>query len=127
MNKLLKWLGLNPQPSIRIVEVEKPRPLRENEDSEASVATLSAHPGFLFLTSKMRLQRSLLETTLRKSRHTSMKDVEMLQSGIFWLSWMEEQVNRDVHKATRVEPQAAFEVEEQAFKEVQKQLELIEG
>lgn len=124
MQKLLKWLGLT---SIRIVEVEKPRPLRANEDAEASVATLSAHPGFLFLTAKMRLQRSLLETTLKKSRHAELKDVEMLQSGIFWLSWMEEQVNRDVHKASAPKPQPAFEVEEAAFREAQKQLELIEG
>ena len=126
MKKLWNWY-FRIKPRFQIVEVEKPRPLRENEESAASVATLSAHPGFLFLTAKMRLQRSLLETTLRKSRHASMKDVEMLQSGIFWLSWMEEQVNRDVHKAPKAESQPAFEVEESAFKEVQKQLELIGG
>lgn len=127
MKKLLRWLGFNAQPLFRIIEVEKPRPLRADEEKEASVGTLSAHPGFLFLTAKMRLQRSLLETTLKKSRHASMEDVQMLQSGIFWLSWMEEQVNRDVHKASAPKPQPAFEVEEAAFREAQKQLELIEG
>ncbi len=127
MKKLLRWMGFGAQPSFRIVEVEKPRPLRADEESEASVATLSAHPGFLFLTAKMRLQRSLLETTLKKSRHASMEDVQMLQSGIFWLSWIEEQVNRGVHKVSAPKPQAAFEIEEAAFREAQEQIELIEG
>ena len=127
MKKLLRWLGFGVQLSFKIVEVEKPRPVKVNEDSAGAVMTLSAHPGFLYLTAKMRLQRSLLETTLKKSRHASMKDVEMLQSGIFWLSWMEEQVNRDVHKASAPKAQPTFEAEENAFREVQKQLELIEG
>lgn len=127
MKKLLRWLGLSVQPSFRIIEVEKPRPIKVNEDSSSAVQTLSAHPGFLYLTAKMRLQRSLLETTLKKSRHASMKDVEMLQSGIFWLSWLEEQVNRDVHKASAPKAQPTFEAEETAFREAQKQIELIEG
>ena len=126
MKKLWNWC-FNVEPRYTIVEVEKPRPLRADEESEASVGTLSAHPGFLFLTAKMRLQRSLLETTLKKSRHASMEDVQMLQSGIFWLSWMEEQVNRDVHKASAPKPQPAFEVEEAAFRAAQEQIELIEG
>ena len=126
MRKLWNWY-FRAEPKYTVVEVEKPRPLRADEESEASVGTLSAHPGFLFLTAKMRLQRSLLETTLKKSRHASMEDVQMLQSGIFWLSWIEEQVNREVHKAPKAAQQPAFEIEESAFREVQKQLELIEG
>ncbi len=127
MKKLLEWLGLGPKLSFKIIEVERPRPITDNEDAAASVGTLSAHPGFYYLTAKMRLQRSLLETTLKRSRHASMEDVQMLQSGIYWLSWIEEQVNREVHKAPKVAPQPAFEVEENAFREAQKQIELIEG
>ena len=85
---------------IKIVEVEKPRNLAQlDQEGKKSVRTLSGHPGFLYLLEKLKIQRALLEAKLKNDHHADLREVELLQSGIFWSRWLEDQLHKEVYEA----------------------------
>ena len=91
------WLTrvLDLKPSYRIVEIERPRQQPQlNADVKAALESLNSHPGFRYLLDKLRLQRHMLETQLRMTRHETLRDSDFLQSGIFWTGWLEQQMKR---------------------------------
>ena len=105
----MEWLPewLKPAPEIKLMLVEVPKPLERLEDTpetSTAVKTLQHHPGFQFLLRKLRLQGQLLETKLRRDRHDNMHDVEFIQSGIHWISWLELQLRKELHQPTSLTP-----------------------
>lgn len=100
----------------QVIEVEKPRPLADDGDADSTIVTLQHHPGFQRLMGKLKLERSVLETKLKNARHDSLRDVEFIQSGIFWASWLERQVEKEVSAKARPTPQPAYDEEAEAFK-----------
>lgn len=116
------------EPEYRLVEIEKPRnPGDINKEMREAVISLAAHPGFNYLMSKFRLQRSMLESVLKNNRHKSLNDVNMLQSGIFWLNWMDSQIQKltnNIQAKSTVDP---TEAETQALQEIQAAIETIGG
>ena len=121
---LRKLLGITPE--YRIVEVEKftQRFPEETRDQQESVQTLAAHPGFVFLLAKLHHQRAALESQLKHSHHNDIRAVEFIQSGIFWSSWLENQLS----KATTgigPGPQPASPEEDRLYREAQALTELV--
>lgn len=109
----------------RVVEVEKPRPLAENLEADATITTLSHHPGFIRLIAKLKLCRSQLETTLKRTRQNDLRDVDFLQTGIFWTEWLEQQVDKHVFAKKAPATQPTSELEARAFDEASKLIELV--
>lgn len=107
-----------------IVEVEKPVTIID-PDAAASVRTLSGHPGFTYLLAKLKLQRSLLETKLKSSKHREMRDVEFLQSGIFWSKWLEDQINQEVYITPSAPQKPVGEDEAAIFERVRAAIETV--
>jgi bacterioferritin (cytochrome b1) len=84
-------------------------------ESEASILNLHGNPGFTALMDRIRVQKSVLEATLKNERHPDIRVVDHLQSGIYWLTYLEKYVDRLVHKrltarAIEMEPEEADEV-----------------
>lgn len=128
-----KWLGLDEvvtsQPTIqyKIVEVEVPRtPLQgvDSEEMRASIATLPSHPGFQYLIKKLALQHAQLRSKMDFERHTDLREVDFLQSGLYWSAWLDNEVKRTTVKYTaqRIDPMAD---ELQAFQEIDSQIERV--
>jgi hypothetical protein len=116
------YVRLSSDPQIikyQIVEVDKPRPnLGWDKESRETVMTLAAHPGFLVLLQKLSTQAALLRAKLVNDRHKEIKDVEFIQSGIFWCNWLQSQLTAATQRV-KAEPQAAMDEEARAFKELQ--------
>jgi len=109
----------------RVVEVERPRPLHQlDPEAQKSVVALAAHPGFLYLMAKLRLQRHAMEEQLRSARHSSMRDVEFLQSGIHWCDWLHSQLQRATMEYDRPS-QPATPPETEAFEEIRRMTEMV--
>ena len=100
---------------VLIVEVERPRPIVElDEEMAGTIASLSHHPGFLYLLDKLRLDRSYLEATLLNRRQNSLDEVNFLKAGVAWSRWLEGQLERSV-KFKRPAPQNPELTEQQMF------------
>lgn len=110
----------------KIVELFKPRTrLGGGAEVRESVASLAAHPGFLWLIGQLDAQNSMLRTKLVADRHKELKDVEFLQSGIYWSQWLQDMINRATMKLSRAQSDATVE-ETEAFNQLQSAIEKIE-
>jgi hypothetical protein len=113
-----------PEVTYQIVEVDKPRPIQGwDKEARENVVALKEHPGFVYLLQKLAYQTTLLKATLElpatnQGRHKDMRDVEFLQSGIYWTKWLKNQVDAATNRVRAV-PQPALAEEEAAFKELQ--------
>jgi hypothetical protein len=89
---------------IQFVEVPKGLPQLDHA-GRLALAGLAEHPGFNYLINRIRIQRAALESGLKYGQHQNMNDVLALQSGIRWLTWVENQfllaVERPSQKAPR--------------------------
>ena len=126
IRKLLNYFN-KPKIEFRIIEVEKPRGIGElTPDLKATLSTLSGHPAFLYLISKLKFQRSVLENKLKSERQVSLKDVEFLQSGIYWSRWLEDQVLSAVSKTPQVSGETALTSDElAAFNQMRNSVQLV--
>jgi hypothetical protein len=87
---------------VQIVEVPKGMPSLDLAGRKA-LAGLAEHPGLNYLINKIRLQRAALESALKYGQHQNMNDVLGLQSGIRWLTWVENQFLLAVERPSSVE------------------------
>ena len=112
--------------TIKIVEVEKPRPaIKETSETLESVLSLQHHPGFLYLLNKLRYQKAVLVANLVNERQATVQDSEFLKSGIAWTGWLESQLTQATKlKNRQLETQPEPEVLD-AFRQIQRQLEIV--
>lgn len=111
---------------VKIVEIEKQLGVPElDTSSAASVASLRDHPGMQYLLAKMRLQAQLLKGTLATTRHKDLKDVEFLQSGVAWLNWLQQQLDKALQIVNQPKPRAARPYELNAFEELSSQIDWV--
>jgi len=115
-----------PKVIYKIVEVAKPRPFyRWDQNTKDSIGTLSSHPGFVALTERLALTKAQLESTLKQTMHKDLRQVDFLQSGLFWSQWLQEQVEKSTAKGsvrTFLDP---YEEELKAFKELDSRIERV--
>lgn len=123
---LLRYVSQPPQQiekviveKIKLVEVPVLRTQSGwDREQRETVSTLSAHPGFVLLTDRLALQGSALKTKLNADRHPGIRDVEFLQSGIFWCAWLQNQVAAATTR-TAVRRQDAAEEDVAAIREIE--------
>jgi hypothetical protein len=111
------------QIEYQVVEIERPKPL--DEGARESVLSLQHHPGFQYLIGKLKLQRASLDSILKRNRHDDMRTVDFLQSGIAWMSYLEEFVNKEVYNAGKPPSRPAQEDEVSLFKAAAANLDLL--
>jgi len=125
--------GLHKEPELEVVhhyqtvEIEAPASLPGLHDPETpqAVAALNAHPGFMFLMAKLKMQRSLIESKLKHERHHDIREVDNLQSGIFWTRWLEDQVNNAVFSLSKPKPRLVDPSDEEIFEKARKAVEVV--
>lgn len=111
---------------FKVVEVERPSPALDwSIEEQRAIVSLAGHPGLDALMRKLKLQRSLLESQLRSKRHSDIRQVDNLQSGIFWTNWLERQVREQVSKKETQPPRDALDLEKSEFERVATALELV--
>jgi len=114
-----------PKVVYKIVELPQARTQSGwSEELRASVKTLAHHPGFLAVIDKLRVQRATLQSQLTSSFHKDLRQVDYLQAGIFWLSWVEKVVNQTTQSGSQgyIDPEAE---EAAAIKAINDQIEKI--
>lgn len=111
----------------KVVEVAKDEPLEPmSADIAQQVKSLQYHPGFVYLTRKLRTQRALLRSTLERERQTTLTDSEFLKSGIAWCGWLDDQVTAAVGFLQRATaPREAIDAEQEAFAQIASNIEIV--
>lgn len=112
----------------QVIELEGPIAETEwDDETSAAVAALESNVGFLALCGRLKIQRGLLDTMLRKKRHEDIRSVDTLQSGIYWSGWLEKTVEAEVLKRSRrnTKPRQAYDLEETEFKKMREALSLV--
>jgi hypothetical protein len=109
----------------RVVEVKGPRAIvRWNKEMKATVNTLQSHPGFMLILERLALQRQLLESKNNKDVKKDLRECDFLQSGIFWLGYVQELVTKAVDLPAAA-PQDAMQEELEAFRELDAKIERV--
>src|SRR5258708_3138777 len=83
--KILKYI---------VVPINKGTLVKWNKDTKEAVSSLAYHPGFKALCDRAEGHAALLEGRLRTPGHKELREVDFLNSGIYWLSWMRQEVSR---------------------------------
>jgi hypothetical protein len=123
--RYLRGTQLPPKVEVRVVEVVSPRVVADSKEIQDSIRTLVYHPGFTHLLSKLKWQKSILEAKLREGFHSSLREVDVLQAGIYWAGWLEAELQREVNrlqKHTLLEP---HKEEITAFEEIHSALQIV--
>ena len=109
----------------KVIEVKAPRITQGwTKEIKEAVGTLSSHPGFIAITDRLSLQRELLKTRCATEFHKEQRETDYLQSGVFWLGYIQDLVA----KATKLAPSApvdAMDEELEAFKQIDATIERI--
>lgn len=109
----------------KVVEVKAPRTSQTwTKEIKDAVGTLSSHPGFVALTDRLNLQKQMLITKCTREFHKDLRENDLLQAGIFWLSYLQDTVGQ----ATKLAPPSpvdAMEEELEAFRQIDASIERI--
>lgn len=113
-----------PEVQYLVVEIEKGVSYASAGD-EGAIASLKHHPGFVALMNRMKLKRAVLEAQLKGGRHKEIRDVDILQLGLYWLGYAEHEINSAVgNLKEKSEPRLAVnELEE--FQRVRSAIESV--
>jgi len=109
---MFAWFTRLFRPRPLVLEVEQRPPVVLDDAVRESVRALAWHPGFQYLRDKLRLQRAVLEAQLHGARQESLREVEFLQSGVYWIAWLESQIRREVGIPARAPAKVTDEEEE---------------
>lgn len=122
--RVVQILSGSKTPPYRVIELKEG--MSEGEGDEAAIASLASHPGFKALMYRKRLKRAALETTLKSARHKEIREVDFLQSGIYWLRFDESEVNTAIGNLRgKAVPRTASAIEEEEFNRVRSAIESI--
>jgi hypothetical protein len=90
IERVKEFFGITPKVVYRIIELPQARTHSGwTKETKESVATLVAHPGFVALMDKLKLQKATLANHLTSTYHKDLRQVDHLQAGVFWLTWVE--------------------------------------
>jgi len=129
LRRLIFWLrGLLPT-AYQVVKVTDTEPVPAlDREMQETLSTLAAHPGFVYLLKRLRYQRGLLLARLQGSKHNSLHEVQLLQSGVYWSNWLEAQFNELMNRALlHAQERKATSEEQEILGQVQSTIELVGG
>jgi hypothetical protein len=109
----------------KLIEVEARTHTRWDKESKDAVSTLQSHPGFLALLDKLKLQRGIIENTLKSTRHQDIRAVDFLQSGIYWAGWLQREVEATTLKGPTKQYKDPMQEELEAFQAIDAQIERV--
>ena len=109
-------------PRYVVIETERVAPL--TAEDEAAIASLQNHPGMTAMIRKCTLMRAALISQLERTRHDSIRDVDFLQSGAYWLRFLEREMVAATKAAKRATPRLA-EDEVSLFEQIRAQIESV--
>jgi hypothetical protein len=111
------------KPEVKVIEVDKGSRLEPmSPELRESLKTLQHNPAFQYLLTKLRYQRARVQNHL--NNEADEKNMRYAQAGIFWLSWLEGEINA-VTKAPRATPQSATPQEIDEFNKIAHNLEVV--
>lgn len=113
-----------PQIKYQIVETSAPRITMSEKDARDAISTLSSHPGFVVLTQRLAAQNALLRSKLSADHHTTMREVDFLQAGIYWSNWLAQECQRSSTKMPERRTDA-MEEELDAFRAIDAAIERV--
>jgi hypothetical protein len=123
LNKLTNLFG-RPE-VIKLIEVDKLRtPFKVDGSGVEQIQTLVAHPGFQLLLSELRTQRGFLEAKLLNEAQKTLREVQFIQSGIYWSKWLETKLTNATVKHSRVLMEPTVD-ELAAFREIDAALQRV--
>jgi hypothetical protein len=93
--------------TVPVPDVEYVEPTAEVKEA---IAALGFNPGFKCLLARMRYVKAHLNRQLIEGKHSDMRDVSYLQSGIYWAGWLESELLKS--QPTKPPAQASEFVEE---------------
>lgn len=118
----MSWGKAKIEHHYTVVEAEK-KPLQETPESIAAVKSLEDHAGFRYLLNKLKLQAARLSSELLTKRHSDIREVEFLQSGIQWCNWLQQQLDLTNERYRQMRP--ATPQEAMHFQDIESTIELI--
>lgn len=124
---MVKWLKkLFSHKEVIILELPLTIQLPEPDPNmrEALIA-LGAHPGFRYLTNKLRFEHAAIESRLKKQHHENLREVDFLQVGLFWTGWLQRQIDKELRRKENQSYRISTEAELSAFNEVSKAIEQV--
>lgn len=105
------------KPKFTIVEIDRGTTIPVDGGKEAA-KTLSHHPGYLYLLQRLRLQRGMLETQLKRNYNSDHQVDTWLKAGIFWAEFFEREAKQEANIPSGETPRLAVDDEIAAFKEL---------
>lgn len=135
--RVAQWLGVKPEVKTvylehnvekivyKVVEV-KDRPIQEwDKETKDAISTLPAHPGFLAVMNRLSLQRQMLNTKLSASYHKELREVDFLQSGLYWLNYIQNTVEQATKVRNAPKQLDAYDEEREAFERINAAIERV--
>lgn len=111
------WNIFSNKTKFYVVEVEQATKLPElTQELRESIKTLEFHPGFRYLTAKLRYERAMLEKYLHEGFTLAEGQMHHLQGGIHYLKYLESEIARHV-KAQAAHVRQAAQHEDQLFQQ----------
>lgn len=111
-----KWIkSLFNQPRLEVVLPEKPVYAHGDEED---IRSLASHPGFILLTYRLQAQAAVLDAKLRTTKHDSLREVDRLQLGSFWLNWLKAEVDKAVKNKAEAHRAATKLPDEEQFQQI---------
>lgn len=112
------------EPKYIFIELDKAVKLPElTPDLKETIKTLQYHPGFVYLTQKLRIQRGLIERYLQEGFELDEKQLRYLQAGVFWLAYLDRELKTATHVPAPTRP--ADDSEAELFQQIQSNMDLI--
>ena len=118
-----------PKPEIevvyKIIEIKAPRTrIQWDKSTRDAIIALQSHPGLIALIDRLALQRAQLEAQLSHSFHKDLREVDILQAGIYWCNWLQDTIARTtrIGSTNEIDPLAD---ELAAFKEIDSAIERV--
>jgi hypothetical protein len=116
----------SPRVVYKIVEVKAPRPiLKWDQSTQDAVSTLTSHPGFVALIERLSLTKAQLKSKNDTQWKKDLREADFLQAGIFWCSWLQNEVDKATFKGSQRKYVDPMQEELDAFKELDARIERV--
>lgn len=80
---------------LKIVELDRTIPIVEDDEA---VKALVHHPGFLIILQRLKNQKAVLKSLLETTPLKEVRDADVLQIGLKWLSYLQNELDKSVAK-----------------------------
>lgn len=121
----MNWFKPQVKIEYRVLEVDKaPHLAPLTPELKDSLRALQLHPGWQYLMARLTLERANLEKYLREGFKLTEKELNHLQTGVYYTGWLRSECDRLTAVPRRAEAPLSLD-DQQLFEELQSQLEVI--